>query len=154
MGFFSVFNSDAIKDVTVYKGGIPANYGGRASSVLDITMNNGNSKTFSSSGGIGLISTRLTLEVPIIKDKMSFIISGRRTYGDLVAKLLFPADLIRDDMKFYFYDFNAKLNYTINDKNRLFLSGYFGKDVFELGKDIRNRMGKYHRNNKMESSVQ
>jgi outer membrane cobalamin receptor len=136
MGFFSVFNSDAIKDVTVYKGGIPAKYGGRASSVLDITMNNGNSKTFSGSGGIGLVSTRLTLEVPILKDKMSFIISGRRTYGDLVAKLLFPEQLVRDDMKFYFYDLNAKLNYTINDKNRLFLSGYFGKDIFELGKDI------------------
>jgi outer membrane cobalamin receptor len=136
MGFFSVFNSDAIKDVTVYKGGIPAKYGGRASSVLDITMNNGNSKTFSGSGGIGLVSTRLTLEVPILKDKMSFIISGRRTYGDLVARLLFPENMVRDDMKFYFYDLNAKLNYTINDKNRLFLSGYFGKDIFELGKDI------------------
>jgi outer membrane cobalamin receptor len=136
MGFFSVFNSDAIKDVTVYKGGIPAKYGGRASSVIDVTMNNGNSKNFSGSGGIGLVSARLTLEVPIVKNKMSFIISGRRTYGDLVAKLLFPENMVRDDMKFYFYDLNAKLNYTINNKNRLFLSGYFGKDVFELGKDI------------------
>lgn len=135
MGFFSVFNSDAIKDVTVYKGGIPANYGGRASSVLDITMNNGNSKTFSSSGGIGLVSTHLTLEGPILKDKMSFIISGRRTYGDLVAKLLFPEKIISDDMNFYFYDFNAKLNYSVNDNNRLFFSGYFGKDIFELGND-------------------
>lgn len=136
MGFFSVFNSDAIKDVTVYKGGIPAKYGGRASSVLDVTMNNGNSKTFSGSGGIGLVSTRLTLELPVIQDKMSFIISGRRTYGDLFAKLLFPDRMVRDDLKFYFYDLNAKLNYTINSKNRLFLSGYFGKDVFELGRDI------------------
>jgi len=135
-GFFSVFNSDAIKDVTVYKGGIPASFGGRAASVLDITMNNGNSKKFSSSGGIGLVSSRLTLEGPIIKDKMSFILSGRRTYGDLVARLLFPENLVSDDMNFYFYDFNAKLNYTLNDKNRLFLSGYFGQDVFELGKDI------------------
>jgi len=134
-GFFSVFNSDAIKDVTVYKGGIPANYGGRASSVLDITMNNGNSKTFSSSGGIGLVSTRLTFEGPVLKDKMSFIISGRRTYGDLVAKLLFPENIIRDDMSFYFYDFNAKLSYSINDNNRLFLSGYFGRDLFELGNE-------------------
>jgi hypothetical protein len=90
MGFFSVFNSDAIKDVTVYKGGIPAKYGGRASSVLDITMKDGNSKTLSVSGGIGLVSTHLTLEVPVIKDKMSLIISGRRTYGDIVARLLFP----------------------------------------------------------------
>jgi len=135
-GFFSVFNSDAIKDVTVYKGGIPASFGGRAASVLDITMNNGNSKKFSSSGGIGLVSSRLTLEGPIIKDKMSFILSGRRTYGDLVARLLFPENLVSDDMNFYFYDFNAKLNYTLNDKNRIFLSGYFGQDVFELGKDI------------------
>jgi hypothetical protein len=134
-GFFSVFNSDAVKDITVYRGSIPANYGGRASSVIDITMNNGNSKTFSSSGGIGLISARLALEFPVIKDKMSIIVSGRRTYGDLIAKLLFPDDFISNDMNLYFYDFNAKLNYTINDKNRLFLSGYFGKDVFELGND-------------------
>jgi hypothetical protein len=141
MGFFSVFNSDAIKDFTIYKGGIPAKYGGRASSVLDITMNNGNSKNFSCSGGIGLVSTRLTIEVPILKDKMSFIISGRRTYGDLLAKLLFPAQLVKDDMKFYFYDLNAKLNYNIDNKNRLFLSGYFGKDVFELGKDIGTNWG-------------
>jgi hypothetical protein len=136
MGFFSVFNSDAIKDVTIYKGGIPACYGGRASSVLDITMNNGNNKTFSGSGGIGLISTRLTLEGPVIKDKMSFIVSGRRTYGDLVAKLLFPENMVSDDMKFYFYDLNAKFNYTVNEKNRLFISGYFGRDVFELADDI------------------
>jgi hypothetical protein len=132
-GFFSVFNSDAIKDVTVYKGGVPANYGGRASSVLDITMNNGNSKAFSSTGGIGLVSSRLLFECPLVKDKMSFIISGRRTYGDLIAKLLFPEEIIRNDMEFYFYDLNAKINYTINEKNRLFLSGYFGKDIFKLG---------------------
>ena len=136
MGFFSVFNSDAIKDVTVYKGGIPASYGGRASSVLDITMNNGNSKAFSASGGVGLVSSRLTLEGPIIKDKMSFIVTGRRTYGDLAAKLLFPDRIIKEDMNFYFYDLNAKINYTINENNRLFISGYFGKDVLELGSDI------------------
>jgi hypothetical protein len=141
MGFFSVFNSDAIKDVTVYKGGIPAKYGGRASSVLDITMNNGNSKTFSTSGGLGLVSSRLTLEIPVIKEKMSLIISGRRTYADLAARLLFPDNIISDDMQFYFYDLNAKLNYTINEKNRLFLSGYFGKDVFELGKDLATGWG-------------
>jgi hypothetical protein len=141
MGFFSVFNSESIKDVTVYKGGIPAYYGGRASSVLDITMKNGNSKKFSSSGGIGLVSTRLTLEGPVLKDKMSFIISGRRTYGDLIARLLFPRKLLSTDTKFYFYDLNAKLNYTINDKNRLFLSGYFGKDVFELGDNIGTEWG-------------
>ncbi|MCF8380690.1 MAG: TonB-dependent receptor [Bacteroidales bacterium] len=136
LGFFSVFNSDALNDVTIYKGAIPANFGGRASSVLDISMNNGNSKKFSSSGGVGLVSSRLSLEGPIIKDKMSFIISGRRTYGDLVARLLFPGDIISDDTNFYFYDLNAKLNYTINDNNRIYLSGYFGKDVLELGDNI------------------
>jgi len=140
-GFFSIFNSDAIKDVTVFKGGIPACYGGRASSVLDIKMNNGNNKKFSSSGGIGLVSSRLTFEAPLIKDKMSFIISGRRTYADLIARLVFPEDIIRDDLKFYFYDFNAKLNYSINQNNRLFLSGYFGKDVFEFGSDIGTAWG-------------
>jgi hypothetical protein len=141
MGFFSVFNSDALKDVTLHKGGIPAKYGGRASSVLDITMNNGNSRNFNASGGVGLVSSRLTVEVPVIKDKISLIISGRRTYADLIARLLFPANIIRDDMQFYFYDLNVKLNYTINQKNRLFLSGYFGKDVFELGNDLATGWG-------------
>lgn len=136
MGFFSVFNSDAIKDVTVYKGGIPAKYGGRASSVLDIVMNNGNNKNFSASGGVGLVSSRLTIEIPLIKEKMSFILSGRRTYADLAAKILLPDNIMRDDIQFYFYDLNAKLNYTLNQNNRIFLSGYFGKDVFELGDQI------------------
>lgn len=132
MGFFSVFNSDAVKDITLYKGGIPAQYGGRASSVLDIIMNNGNSRKYSMSGGIGLVSSRLTLEVPLVKDKASLIISGRRTYADLAAKTLLPDDIVSDDLQFYFYDLNAKLNYTLNSKDRLYLSGYFGRDVFEL----------------------
>lgn len=136
MGFFSVFNSDALKDVTIYKGGVPAKYGGRASSVLDITMNNGNTRSFSSSGGIGLISSRLTLEFPIIKDNLSLVVSGRRTYGDLIARVLFPENLVSNDMKFYFYDLNAKLNYSINPRNRLLISGYFGEDIFELGGNI------------------
>ena len=127
MGFFSVFNSDALKSISVYKGGIPANYGGRASSVLDISMKVGNNQKFSASGGIGLISSRLTLEGPIIKDKMSFIVSGRRSYADLVAK---SVGIFDNDMSMYFYDINAKLNYKINDKNRVFLSGYFGQDDF------------------------
>jgi hypothetical protein len=130
MGFFSVFNSDALKDMSVYKGGIPANYGGRASSVLDITMSDGNSKNFAVSGGIGLISSRLTLQGPIIEDKMSFIVSGRRSYADLMGKAV---SLIDDNMKLYFYDLNAKLNYKINDNNRIYLSGYFGKDDFGFG---------------------
>lgn len=136
MGFFSVFNSDVIKDVTLYKGGIPAKYGGRASSVIDISMNNGNSKNFAATGGIGLISSRLALEFPVIRDKMSFMVSGRRTYGDLLARILFPGNLVNDEMKFYFYDLNAKFNYTINPKNRLFLSGYYGEDIFELSDRI------------------
>lgn len=130
MGFFSVFNSDALKNVDVYKGGIPAQFGGRASSVLDITMKDGNNQNFSASGGIGLISSRLTLEGPIIKDKMSFIVSGRRSYADLAGKAIGVLD---DDMSLYFYDLNAKLNYKINDKNRIFLSGYFGQDDFGFG---------------------
>jgi hypothetical protein len=141
MGFFSVFNSDVIKDITVYKGGIPAKYGGRASSVLDISMNNGNSKSFGSIGGIGLVSSRLAVEFPVVKDKMSFIVSGRRTYGDLIARLFFPRNLVTDDMKFYFYDLNAKLNYTINTSNRLFVSGYFGEDIFELSDRIGTSWG-------------
>ncbi len=130
MGFFSVFNADALKGVTVYKGGIPACYGGRASSVLDITMKDGNNKNFSVSGGLGLISSKLTVEGPVIKDKMSFIVSGRRSYADLVGK---QAGFLDDDMDLYFYDLNAKLNYKINDNNRVFFSGYFGKDVFGFG---------------------
>ncbi|WP_430813092.1 TonB-dependent receptor [Carboxylicivirga sp. RSCT41] len=138
MGFFSVFNADAIKGMTVYKSGIPANYGGRAASVLDITMRDGNMKKFQGSGGIGLLASRLTLEGPIIEDKMSFIVSGRRSYADLMAK---GANQIDSDTKMYFYDLNAKLNWKINDNNRLFLSGYFGKDDFgfeDLGMDWGN----------------
>jgi len=153
MGFFSVFNSDALKNVTVYKGGIPANYGGRASSVLDISMNDGNNQKFSASGGIGLISTRLTLEGPIIKDKMSFIISGRRSYADLIAK---TAGFFDDDMNMYFYDLNAKLNYKIDEKNRVFLSGYFGKDDFgfdAMGMDWGNITGTLRWNHLFNSKL-
>ncbi|MCU4174592.1 TonB-dependent receptor [Carboxylicivirga sp. N1Y90] len=141
MGFFSVFNPDAIKGMTVYKGGIPANYGGRAASVLDITMRDGNSKNFSASGGIGLISSRLTLEGPIVEDKVSFIVSGRRSYADIAAK---SAGIIESGADLYFYDLNAKLNYKINDKNRLFLSGYFGLDDFgfeDMGMNWGNTTG-------------
>ncbi|MBW6458712.1 MAG: TonB-dependent receptor, partial [FCB group bacterium] len=134
LGFISIFNSDVLNDVTVYKGGIPAYYGGRTSSVIDVQMNNGNSKTFSGKAGIGLISSRLTLEGPVVKDKVSFIVSGRRSYADLILKAL-PLDLIPDNTQLYFYDFNAKINYRINDNNRLFLSGYFGDDVFGF-KDV------------------
>jgi len=132
-GFFSVFNSDAIKDVKLYKGSIPPEYGGRLSSVLDVRMNEGNKNKFSGTGGIGLISSRLTLEGPIVKEKGSFVVSARRTYADLFVPLA-PDDVIAfDEVKLYFYDFNAKFNYTLNDKNRIFLSGYFGRDRLALG---------------------
>jgi hypothetical protein len=126
LGFFSTFNSDAIKDVTIYKGGMPAQYGGRLSSVLDVKMNDGNNQDFSVSGGIGLISTKLNIEGPIQKNKSSFLVSGRRTYAD--AFLALSKDTAIKNNILYFYDFNAKLNYEINEKNKLFLSGYFGKD--------------------------
>ena len=128
LGFFSVFNSDAIKDVTLYKGTMPAEFGGRISSVLDVKMNDGNQNRFNAKGGIGLISSRLTLEAPIVKDKSSFIISGRRTYADLFLKLSNDSTLRKS--KLYFYDLNTKFNYKINEKNRIFVSGYFGRDNF------------------------
>lgn len=129
LGFFSTFNSDAIKDAIIYKGNQPANYGGRLSSVLDIKMNEGNSKRYNVSGGIGVISSRLNVEGPIVKDKSSFLISGRRTYVDMFLK---ATDQFKDN-KLYFYDLNAKVNYRINQKNRVFLSGYFGRDKLGLG---------------------
>jgi hypothetical protein len=130
LGFFSVFNSDAIKDVSLYKSGIPAEYGGRASSVMDVKMRDGNMKKFGVSGGLGLISSRLTLEAPIVKDKGSFIISGRRSYADLFLKLSNNPDL--NETQLYFYDLNMKANYRVSDKDRIFVSGYFGRDVLEL----------------------
>lgn len=130
--FFSVFNSDAIKDIDVYKAGIPARYGGRLSSLLDVRMKDGNSKRFSASGGVGLISSRLTLEGPIVKEKGSFIVSGRRTYGDLFLKL--SSDPSISGNRLYFYDFNLKGNYRINENNRIYLSGYYGRDVLAFEK--------------------
>lgn len=128
MGFFSVFNNDAIKDVTLYKGDIPATFGGRLSSLLDIRSKDGNSQRFTGTGGIGLISSRLTLEGPVGSDKASFLISGRRTYADLFLKLASDKDLRQSSL--YFYDTNLKFNYTIDDNNRLYLAGYLGKDHF------------------------
>jgi len=138
-GFFSVFNYDAVKDVTIYKGGIPAKYGGRLSSLLDIKMKEGNSKEFKATGGIGLISSRLTLEGPIVKDKVSFVLSGRRSYVDLFFPLFKNEAL--DDAKVYFYDLNAKINYTINDKNRIFLSTYWGDDIMRFSKEFGTSYG-------------
>ncbi|MFT5778730.1 MAG: hypothetical protein ACI837_001686, partial [Crocinitomicaceae bacterium] len=131
LGFFSVFNSDAVKDVSLYKSGIPAEYGGRASSVMDVKMKDGNLKKFGVSGGIGLISSRLALEGPIVKDKGSYIISGRRSYLDVFLKL--SKDENRKNTKLYFYDLNAKANYKLSEKDRIFISGYFGRDNFGFG---------------------
>jgi hypothetical protein len=128
LGFFSVFNSSAIKDVTLYKGSQPAEYGGRLSSVLDLRMKEGNDKKYGVEAGIGIISSQLNLEGPIVKDKGSFSISGRRTYADLFLKI--SRDTTVKKSILYFYDLNAKANYDINKNNKVFLSGYFGKDVF------------------------
>lgn len=128
LGFFSVFNSGAIKDVTLYKGSQPAEYGGRLSSVLDIRMKDGNDKKFGAEAGVGIISSHLNIEGPIVKDKGSFSISGRRTYADLFLKI--SRDTTVNKSILYFYDLNAKANYDINKNNRIYLSGYFGKDVF------------------------
>jgi len=132
-GFFSVFNADAIKNLELIKGGMPANYGGRTSSVLDITMKEGNDNKFHGQGGIGLISSRFTLEGPIVKDKSSFIVSGRRTYIDVLTKPFLKDNPNFGGTGYYFYDLNAKANYRISDKDRLYLSGYFGRDVFDFG---------------------
>lgn len=129
LGFFSTFNSDAIKDATLYKGNQPANFGGRLSSVLDIKMNEGNNKKFNVSGGLGLISSKLNVEGPIVKDKASFLVTGRRTYADVFLK---ATDKFKDN-KLYFYDLNTKLNYRISKKDRIYLSGYFGRDKLGFG---------------------
>ena len=134
-GFFSVFNPDAIKDLKLYKGGIPAKYGGRGSSVLDIYQKDGNSKEFHMNGGIGLISSRLLAEGPIVKDKGSFLIGGRGSYAHLFLKL---AD---NDNAAYFYDLNAKLSYKLDNNNNLYFSGYFGRDVFKLADSFTNIYG-------------
>jgi len=139
MGFFSVFNSNAIKDIQVYKSGIPAEYGGKASSVIDIRQKDGNSKQLGFDGGIGNLSSRFTLEGPIIKDKWSFILAGRRTYYDVVGRTV-GIDELKDNT-LYFYDLNGKSNLVINDKNRVYLSAYMGKDVFSLGESLYMKWG-------------
>ena len=137
LGFFSVFNADAIKNTTLIKGGMPANYGGRLSSVVDIQMKDGNNQDYSLEGGIGIVSSRLTFQGPIVKDKASFIISGRRTYLFDVAQP-FIKNTAFGGTNYYFYDLNLKANYRISQKDRLFLSGYFGRDVLELNNPDRD----------------
>jgi TonB dependent receptor/CarboxypepD_reg-like domain/TonB-dependent Receptor Plug Domain len=134
-GFFSVFNSDAIKDLKLYKGGIPARYGGRVASVLDIYQKDGNSKEYHATGGIGLISSRLLAEGPIVKDRGSFLVGGRASYAHLFLKLT------DNDNSAYFYDLNTKLSYKLNDNNNLYLSGYFGRDAFDISDNFNNIYG-------------
>jgi CarboxypepD_reg-like domain/TonB dependent receptor/TonB-dependent Receptor Plug Domain len=131
-GFFSVFNSDAIKNVTLIKGGMPAQYGGRLSSVLDVAMKDGNANKFQVDGGIGLIASRLSIQGPIKKDKATFIVSARRTYIDVLVKPFVPKSSQFYGSGYYFYDLNTKVNYKISENDRLYLSGYFGKDVFDF----------------------
>lgn len=136
-GFFSVFNPDAIKDLKLYKGGIPARYGGRVSSVLDIYQKEGNSKNYKINGGIGLVSSRLLAQGPIVKDKGAFLIGGRSSYAHLFLPLIDK----ENNNKAYFYDLNTKLNYKLNDNNNLYLSGYFGRDVFSIDESFKNIYG-------------
>ena len=139
LGFFSTFNSDALKDVTVFKGGMPAQYGGRLSSVVDLRTKDGNNQQLHGSGGLGLIASRLALEGPIVKDKGSFLITGRRTYADLFLKL--SSSETTKNSSLYFYDLNAKATYTLNPRNRLYFSGYLGKDVLGLSNTFNQNYG-------------
>lgn len=140
-GFFSVFNTDALKSIDVYKGNMPAQYGGRLSSVMDIRMREGNRNQFHVSGGIGLIASRLTVEGPIIKNKASFLVTGRRTYADFFLRFSNNESLRNNQL--YFYDLNMKVNMDFSDQDRVFLSGYFGRDVFNFG---RNSLAWYWQN--------
>lgn len=133
-GMFSTFNSDVIDGVTLYKGNMPSNYGGRLSSVLDITTLEGNKEKYHTSGSIGLISSKLNVEGPIVKEKGSFMLSGRRTYADLFLKLAPDKDLRSKQL--YFYDLNVKSSYMINDKNRIFFTGYYGRDKLRFDKNF------------------
>lgn len=130
LGFFSTFNSDAIKEMTLYKGTAPASYGGRISSVMDIRMKDGNNQSLEVNGGIGLISSRLAIEGPIVKDRGSFIVAGRRTYVDMLLKLTNDPNLNSNTLNFY--DLNAKINFKINPKNQIFISAYSGRDAFAV----------------------
>jgi hypothetical protein len=139
LGFFSTFNADAIKDVSLYKGGMPAQYGGRLSSVLDVKMQDGNNQKFGLEGGLGLIASRIKAEGPIVKDKSSFMFSARRTYIDFLLKASPDSSLKGNTLNFY--DINAKVNFKFNDKNTLFLSGYFGQDNIGIKDLFANEWG-------------
>ncbi|MDX5421444.1 MAG: TonB-dependent receptor [Hymenobacteraceae bacterium] len=163
-GFFSVFNPDAVKSVELYKGGFPAQFGGRLSSVVDIAMNEGNNDRIRATGGLGLISSRLTVDGPIVKDKANFIVSGRRTYVDIFTRQINRFMEDKEDYNpipdYYFYDLNGKFNYKLNENNELFLSGYYGRDFFgfdddgfKFGFDWGNRMGTLRWRHKFSNSL-
>lgn len=137
-GFFSVFNGDALKNVSLIKGGMPANYGGRISSVVDVAMKEGNNKTFQAEGGIGTISSRLSLQGPLVKDKASWMVSARRTYIDVLVRPFVNSESPFAGSGYYFYDLNAKMNYRFSDRDRLYVSGYFGRDVFSFNNQQRS----------------
>ena len=132
-GFFSVFNPDAVKDTKLYKGAVPSWYGGRLASILDVRMKEGNSKNFETTGGVGSLFSRLAVEAPLVKDKSSFIVAGRRSYIDLLARPF--ASVLQDGGALNFYDLTLKANYTLSRKNKLYASGYFGRDVFLFDAD-------------------
>ncbi|MBC8082695.1 MAG: TonB-dependent receptor [Hymenobacter sp.] len=136
-GFFSVFNADAVRDLKLLKGGVPAGYGGRLSSVLDVRMKAANPEKLTVSGGLGVVSSRLAVEAPLIKDKLTLLVAGRRSYGDLFLKLI-PE---QKDNQAYFYDLNAKLSYQLSAQDHLTLTGYYGRDVFNLGQEINSNYG-------------
>ncbi len=158
-GFFSIFNSDAIKNISLIKGGMPAQYGGRLSSVLDIAMKEGNMKHWEVEGGIGAIASRLSVQGPLKKDKASFIISARRTYVDMLVKPFIKKSSNYHGSGYYFYDLNMKANYKFSDRDRLYLSGYFGRDVFDFKSAQRAfsaniPLGQFHRHTALEPCVQ
>jgi outer membrane receptor protein involved in Fe transport len=152
-GFFSIFNGDALKTVELTKGGFPARYGGRLSSVIDMNMKDGNREEWHGEGGIGLISSRMTIEGPIVKNKSSILISGRRTYADLIARPILKS-MNNENNGYYFYDLNAKINYDFGRKDKLYLSGYFGKDRFNINTGCRIFLGKFHSHAQVEPSIQ
>jgi hypothetical protein len=155
LGFFSTFNSDAIRDVSLYKGGMPAQYGGRLSSVLDVKMADGNDQRIHGTGGLGLISSRLSVEGPITKDKGAFVLSGRRTYADVFAKF-YPDEDIKNS-KLYFYDLNGKASYKLGKKDQLYASAYYGSDVMAVkgifGIDWSNAIGSLRWNHELKEKV-
>lgn len=155
LGFFSTFNSDAIKNVTLYKGNMPAQFGGRLSSVMDVRMNDGNNQDFHVNGGLGLISSRLSIEGPIVKNKGSFLVSARRTYADVFLKL--SSDSTINNNTLYFYDINAKANYQLGQRDRIFFSGYFGNDKLGVndlfGLDWGNKTGTFRWNHQFSPKL-